>query len=73
MKALLSLSEQGHMVALLETGKRIVARDSREMVEQLRLAGVSADELTVTDWKIDYDHAPLSGQIVAIKAALRRS
>ena len=72
MKAILSLSDQGSLIAQLETGEHIVAGDSFKLAEQLRLAGVAADDLSVADWKTDPDHAPMSGQIVAIKAALRR-
>jgi hypothetical protein len=73
MKAHLSLSEHGNLVAVLETGERILAADSQKMAEQLRLAGVTAESLTVADWKADPDHAPMSGQIVAIKSALHKS
>lgn len=70
MKAHLSLNVGG-LVAQLESGERIVAGNSLKMAEQLRLAGVTADSLTVTDWKTDPDHAPTSGQIIAVKAALQ--
>lgn len=71
MKAHLSLGDNGGLIAQLETGERIVAVNAHKMAEQLRLAGVTADSLTVIDWKTDPDHAPMSGQIIAIKAALR--
>lgn len=70
MKAHLTLSENGILIAKLETGERILCSDARKMAEQLRLAGVTTDELTATDWKTDPEHAPMSGQIVTIKAAL---
>jgi len=70
MKAHLSLNAGG-LIAQLETGERIVAVDARKLAEQLRLAGVTADSLTVTNWKTDLDHAPTSGQIISVKAALR--
>lgn len=70
MKAHLSLNAGG-LIAQLEIGGRIVAGNAHKMAEQLRLAGVTADSLTATDWKTDPDHAPTSGQIIAIKAALR--
>ena len=72
MKAHLSLGDNGNLIALLDNGKRILANDARKMAEQLRLAGVTADSLTVADWKTDTDHSPMSGQIIAVKAALRR-
>lgn len=71
MKAHLTLGEHGGLIAQLETGERIVA-NSINMVVQLHLAGVTAESLTVSDWKTDLDHAPMSGQIIAIKAALRK-
>lgn len=70
MQAHLSLNAGG-LIAQLEIGGRIVAGNAHKMAEQLRLAGVTADSLTVTDWKTDPDHAPTSGQIIAVKAALR--
>lgn len=70
MKAHLSLNAGG-LIAQLEIGGRIVAGNAHKMAEQLRLAGVTADSLTATDWKTDPDHAPTSGQIIAVKAALR--
>ena len=72
MKAHLSLGDNGNLVAKLENGERLIAANSQKMAEQLRLAGVATDSLTVTDWKTDPDHAPMSGQIIAVKAALRR-
>jgi len=71
MKAHLSLGDNGNLVAKLENGERLIAANSQKMAEQLRLAGVATDSLTVTDWKTDPDHAPMSGQIIAVKAALR--
>jgi len=70
MKAHLTLSENGNLIAKLETGERILCSDAHKMAEQLRLAGVTADELNVTNWKTDPDHAALSGQVIAVKAAL---
>lgn len=70
MKAHLSLNAGG-LVAQLESGERIVAGNSLKMAEQLLLAGVTADSLTTTDWRTNPDHAPTSGQIIAVKAALR--
>lgn len=70
MKAHLS-GDNGGLIAKLETSDRIVAGNAHNMAEQLRLAGVTADSLTVTDWKADPDHAPTSGQIIAVKAALQ--
>lgn len=71
MKAHLSLGDKGELIAQLETGERIVAVDARKLAEQLRLAGVTADSLTVIDWKTDPYHAPMNGQIIAVKVALR--
>lgn len=58
MKAHLTLSENDILIAKLETGERILCSLTRKMTEQLRLAGVTADELTSTNWKTDPDHAP---------------
>lgn len=71
-KAHLSLSDQGELVAEIETGKRIVTADAIDMANELCFAGVTAESLTVTDWKTDPDHAPSSGQIIAIKFVLRK-
>lgn len=71
MKAHLSLGDNGNLIALLESGDRILVANACKMADQLQLAGVTADSLTVADWKTDPDHAPLSGQIIAVKAALR--
>ena len=71
MKAHLTLNDTGVLVAQLETGERIVATDSRTLAEQLHLTGVTAESLTVANRKEDPDHAPTSGQLVAIRAALR--
>jgi hypothetical protein len=71
MKAHLSLGNSGGLIVQLETGEHIVAVDARKLAGQLRLAGVTAESLTVTDWKTDPDHAPTSGTIIAVKAALR--
>lgn len=71
MKVHLSLGDNGNLIALLDNGERILAADSQKMAEQLRLAGVTADSITVTDWKTDPNHAPASGTIIAVKAALR--
>ena len=71
MKAHLALNNNGGLIAKLETGEHIVAVDARKLAEQLRLAGVTAESLTVTDWKTDPDHAPTSGTIIAVKTALR--
>lgn len=70
MKAHLALGNVGGLIAQLETGEHIVAGNAHTMAEQLRLAGVTADSITATDWKTDPDHAPTSGQIIAVKAAL---
>jgi hypothetical protein len=72
VKAHLSLSGwNGHLIAELESGIQLVATTSEQMAKQLTLAGVTVEELTVTNWKEDMDHAPSSGAIVAIKSALR--
>lgn len=72
VKAHLSLSGwNGHLIAELESGVQLVADTSEKMAEQLTLAGVTAENLTVTSWKEDIDHAPSSGASIAIKFALR--
>jgi len=73
MKAYLALGNAGGLFAQLETGGRIVAGNAHTMAEQLRIAGVTADSLTAIDWKTDPDHAPTSGQIIAVIAALREA
>lgn len=74
MKAHLSLGNAGGLIAQLETGERILAGgNALKLAGQLRLAGVTSDSLTVTEWKTDPDHAPTSGQIIAVKAALREA
>ena len=71
-KAHLSLSGWNrHLIAELESGIQLVAATSEEMAEQLIQAGVTAENLSVTSWKDDMDHAPPSGAIIAIKLALR--
>lgn len=71
-KAHLSISAwDGHLIAELESGVQLIADTSEQMAEQLILAGVTAEDLTVTDWKEDIDHAPLTGTIIAIYFALR--
>lgn len=73
VKAHLSLSGwDGHLIAELESGVQLVGDTSEKMAEQLILAGVTAENLTVTSWKDDMDHAPASGTISAIKAALTK-
>lgn len=71
MKAHLAFTDTAGLVAIVETGGRIVAKDSRKMAEQLPLACVTAENLSVADWKDDPDRAPMSGRIVAIKAVFR--
>jgi len=73
MKAHLSITDNDELFAQLETGERILTNDTRKLAEQLHLAGVTPESLTVTCWKTDPDHAPTSGQIIAIKAALREA
>lgn len=69
----LSLTQwDGNLVAVLESGERIESDDAENLAEQLWLAGVTADSLTVTNWKTDPDHAPASGQIIAIKFSMRK-
>ncbi|MDP1872047.1 MAG: hypothetical protein Q8K61_10540 [Gallionella sp.] len=71
MDAHLSLTAwDGNLVAVLESGERIESDDAYNLAEKLRLAGVTAESLTVTDWKTDLDHAPSSGEIITIKFAL---
>lgn len=53
MKAHLTLSENGNLIAKLETGERILCSDALKMAEQLRLASVTADKLDATNWKTD--------------------
>lgn len=72
-KAHLSLSGwNGHLVAELETGAKLTATTCENMAEQLIRAGVTSENLTVTSWKDDMDHAPSSTEIIAIKFALRK-
>lgn len=73
MKAHLSITDNDELFTQLETGERILTNDTHKLAGQLRLAGVTADSLTATDWKTDPDHAPTSGQIIAVKAALREA
>ena len=73
VKAHLSLSGwNGHLIAELDSGVQLVATTSEKMAEQLILARVTAENLTVTSWKDDMDHAPASGTIIAIKEALTK-
>lgn len=71
MKAHLTADNE-KLIATLEEGACLIADSSLGMVEQLIAANVTADELTVTDWNVDIDHAPTSGQIIAIKYALMK-
>lgn len=72
MKAHLSISGWlGDLYADLETGERIVENNPAKLAEQLRAAGVTANSLTVTDFKTAPDHAPTTGQIIAMKALLQ--
>lgn len=73
-KAHLSLSEwNGHLIADLESGVQLVATTTEKMVEQLIQAGITEENLSVTNWKVDIDHAPSNGVIIAIKLALRQA
>lgn len=71
VKAHLSLSGwNGHLIVELETGVKLVAETGEDMAKQLILAGIFSENLTVTSWKDDVDHAPSGSEIVAIKSAL---
>lgn len=71
VKAHLSLSGwNGHLIADLETGVKLTAGSGEDMAEQLILAGIFLENLTVTSWKDDVDHAPSGSEIIAIKSAL---
>lgn len=61
MKAHLTLSENGNLIAKLETGERILCSDAHKMAEQLRLAGVTADELNATNCKTDTEQVVKQG------------
>ncbi len=61
MKAHLTLSENGNLIAKLETGERILCSEAHKMAEQLRLAGVTADELNATNWKADTEQLVKQG------------
>lgn len=52
MKAHLALGHAGALIAQLETGERILASNAHKMAEQLRLAGVTAESLTVVEWQV---------------------
>lgn len=74
MKAhLFSAQWGGALVAQLETGERIEDSDPDKLAEQLRLAGVTAEELTVTRWTVDLEQAPATGHVIAIKSALHKA
>jgi hypothetical protein len=60
VRAHLAFTDTAGLVAIVETGGRIVAKDSRKMAEQLRLACVTAENFSVADWKDDPDRAPMS-------------
>jgi hypothetical protein len=67
----LSLSGwSGHLIADLETGAKLTAESGEDMAKQLILAGIFSENLTVTSWKDDVDHAPSGSEIIAIKSAL---
>lgn len=73
MKAHLSTDDLGgNLVAKLESGDYLISEDAATLAEQLWLAGVTADSLTVTAWKTNLHHGPISEQIVAIKYAFLR-
>lgn len=61
MKAHLTLFENGNLIAKFETGERILCSDAHKMAEQLRLAGVTADELNATNWKTDTEQMVKQG------------
>lgn len=63
----------GTLIAQIETGERIEASDPVKLAEQLRLAGVTAEELTVTRWTDNLEHAPATGHVIAIKSALHKA
>jgi hypothetical protein len=71
VKAHLSLSGwNGHLIVALETGAKLTAESGEDMAKQLILAGIFSENLTVTSWKDDVDHAPSGSEIIAIKSAL---
>ena len=71
VKAHLSLSGwNGHLIVELETGAKLVAETGEDMAKQLILAGIFTENLTLTSWKDDVDHAPSGSEIIAIKSAL---
>lgn len=71
VKAHLSLSGwNGHLIVALETGAKLTAESGEDMAKQLILAGIFSENLTVTSWKDDVDHAPSGREIIAIKSAL---
>jgi len=73
MKAHLSTTKSGDaLVAQFETGERIEDSDPLKLAEQLRLAGVTADELTVTRWTDNLEQAPATGHVIVIKAVLHK-
>jgi len=74
MKAhLFSTKWGGALVAQLETGERIETGDPVKLAEQLRLAGVTVEDLTVTRWTDDLEQAPATGHVIAIKSALHKA
>ena len=52
------------------TGANLTSESGEDMAKQLILSGIFSENLTVTSWKDDVEHAPSGSAIIAIKSAL---
>ena len=56
----------------LPTGEKVEDPYAETLAEKQFERGYRADDVSVADWRIDLDAAPLTGQAIAIKFKLRR-
>jgi hypothetical protein len=64
--------EGDELVAVLPNGNALAHADAVRMAELLQMAGVSADQVRMPDWR-EGDSAPLSGQKAALLARMLMS
>jgi len=71
LNAQISLDDDDQLVAELATGMRFSHVDAVCLADWLWQQGVTASEVLITDWHQDKDHAPGSGQRIAVYQRLR--
>ena len=65
------LTPSGRFVAMLSDGQRIERDEIDDLATALHAAGITADTAYCGDWR-EGDAILMSGQIIALKWALRR-